>query len=219
MFFLPFTLLFVVLLIFFIPLLVMLAYLGIIGFAFSNLGISSEAAFLFYLLSFMLSTVNIPVYRKEMPVPIRTTDSPFDIFLGSVPSIYKEQIIAVNVGGCILPVLLSLHLMRKVEPGSFLITFIVVTLVAYLASRAVPGVGIVMPVWISPFTSAITAAIVAPHNPAAVAFSAGVLGTLVGADILHLKDFMRSTPGILSIGGAGVFDGIFLTGIIAAFLS
>lgn len=219
MFFLPFTLLFVVLLIFFIPLLVMLAYLGFISFAFSNLGISSEAALLFYLLSFMLSTVNIPVYRKETPVPIHTTERLIDVFLGSMPSIYKEQIIAVNLGGCVLPVLLSFYLIQKVEPVSFLITFLVVMVVAYLSARAVPGVGIVMPVWISPFTSAITAALVAPHSAAAVAFSAGVLGTLFGADILHLRDFMRSTPGMLSIGGAGVFDGIFLTGIIAAFLS
>lgn len=167
----------------------------------------------------MLSSVNLPVYRKEMPAPISTTDRLIDVFIGSVPSIYKEQIIAVNMGGCVLPVLMSLYLLQKAEPVSFLITFAVVTAVAYLSARVVPGVGIVMPVWISPFTSAITAAIVSPHSPAAVAFSAGVLGTLVGADLLHLKDFVRSTPGILSIGGAGVFDGIFLTGIIAAFLS
>jgi len=44
------------------------------------------------------------------------------------------------------------------------------------------------------------------------------MGTLLGADLLHLRE-IRKYPGIISIGGAGVFDGIFLTGIVAVFLS
>ena len=52
-----------------------------------------------------------------------------------------------------------------------------------------------------------------------VAYISGAMGTLIGADLMHLKDLRRMGPGVLSIGGAGVYDGIFLAGLIAAFLA
>jgi len=36
---------------------------------------------------------------------------------------------------------------------------------------------------------------------------------------MHLKDVETSELGIASIGGAGTFDGIILSGIIAAYLA
>jgi len=43
---------------------------------------------------------------------------------------------------------------------------------------------------------------------------------LIGADLLHLRDIGRIAPaGVASIGGAGSFDGIVLSGILAAYLS
>jgi uncharacterized membrane protein len=52
-----------------------------------------------------------------------------------------------------------------------------------------------------------------------IAFTAGVIGPLGGADLLHLRDIEAGESGIMSIGGAGTFDGIVLSGIIAAYLS
>ena len=52
-----------------------------------------------------------------------------------------------------------------------------------------------------------------------VVFVAGVLGPLIGADLLHLRDIEKITTGIASIGGAGTFDGIVLSGIVAAYLA
>jgi uncharacterized membrane protein len=52
-----------------------------------------------------------------------------------------------------------------------------------------------------------------------VAFVAGTLGPLVGADLLHLRQIERMDTGILSIGRAGTFDGILLSGIVALYLS
>ena len=51
------------------------------------------------------------------------------------------------------------------------------------------------------------------------AFTAGVAGPLVGADLLHLRDLARTPVGIMSIGGAGTFDGIILSGVLAALLA
>ncbi|HXZ68352.1 MAG TPA: DUF1614 domain-containing protein, partial [Alphaproteobacteria bacterium] len=46
-----------------------------------------------------------------------------------------------------------------------------------------------------------------------------VAGPLIGADLFHLRDIKASPVGIASIGGAGTFDGIVLSGIIAAYLA
>lgn len=54
---------------------------------------------------------------------------------------------------------------------------------------------------------------------AGIAFVAGTLGTLIGADLLHLRDIAGHETQMLSIGGAGTFDGIFLTGIVTALLA
>jgi uncharacterized membrane protein len=50
-------------------------------------------------------------------------------------------------------------------------------------------------------------------------YSLGVLSALFGADILHLKDIEKIGGGVVSIGGAGTFDGIFLTGVFAVVFS
>lgn len=67
-----------------------------------------------------------------------------------------------------------------------------------------------------PGTASIFATFIAAESVApAVAFAGGILGTLIGADLLHLKEIQRMSPGVLSIGGAGVFDGIALCGLFA----
>ena len=48
---------------------------------------------------------------------------------------------------------------------------------------------------------------------------AGVLGPLIGADLLHLREIEKIATGVASIGGAGTFDGIILSGIMAAYLA
>ena len=73
---------------------------------------------------------------------------------------------------------------------------------------------------IPPLTAAISASLIAPETLVpSVALAGGILGTLIGADLLHLKEIQRMTPGVLSIGGAGVFDGIALCGLFALLLT
>jgi uncharacterized membrane protein len=47
----------------------------------------------------------------------------------------------------------------------------------------------------------------------------GTLGTLLGADILNLKRIFNLGAPIISIGGAGTFDGVFLAGVIGVLLA
>ena len=59
----------------------------------------------------------------------------------------------------------------------------------------------------------------APDAAPVVAYVAGTLGTLIGADILNLRKIHGLGAPVASIGGAGTFDGIFLAGIIAVMLT
>ena len=94
----------------------------------------------------------------------------------------------------------------------------IMAVVAKLSARIIPGRGIVMPMFIPPILSALVAVLLAREFAAPVAYIAGTLGTLIGADLLNLNRIQRF-PGIVSIGGAGLFDGIFLVGIVAVFLT
>jgi len=54
--------------------------------------------------------------------------------------------------------------------------------------------------------------------PAQVAYVGGTLGTLVGADLLNLGRLPELGAPVVSVGGAGTFDGIYLTGLVSVLL-
>ena len=58
-----------------------------------------------------------------------------------------------------------------------------------------------------------------PSHGAPIAYIGGVLGTLIGADIMNLGRLSELGAPVASIGGAGTFDGIFLTEIVAVLLA
>lgn len=169
--------------------------------------------------------INIPVGRIHLQEDAVT--DPMAIFglSGFMPRMRRmsrDTIIALNVGGCIVPSLLALyeltHLHGPAMNAALAVT-VVNSLVCYTAARVVAGVGIVIPGLLPPLVAALGAMLLASQNAAPVAFIAGVAGPLIGADLLHLKDLKASPTGIASIGGAGTFDGIVLSGIIAAYLA
>jgi uncharacterized membrane protein len=129
------------------------------------------------------------------------------------------------VGGCLIPVGLVLYEIIQLaafNPPALVAAAagcVVNSLVCYIIARPVTGIGIVMPGVVSPIIAAGTALLLAPDAPAPVAFAIGVIGPLVGADLMHLKDIEANKIGVVSIGGAGTFDGIVLSGIVAAYLA
>jgi uncharacterized membrane protein len=76
-----------------------------------------------------------------------------------------------------------------------------------------------MPVFVAPLAAVAVALLINPEQRAPLAYIAGTLGVLVGADLLRLPDIHRLGAPFASIGGAGNFDGIFLTGIMAVLLT
>ena len=129
--------------------------------------------------------------------------------------------IAVNLGGCIIPVLLSLYLLQlhPLSLGEVITAIALVGAVSYFTSRPVPGMGIAMPMFVAPLVAVLTAWLLDSAHAPPLAYICGTLGVLIGADLLHLREIPHIGAPLASIGGAGTFDGIFFTGVIAALLA
>lgn len=198
--------------------------------ALERLYLTPTAAALLVLGMFLGSLINLPVHRfsRDAPQP-EVTLGPFGhLVLGpQVRRLRYETVIAVNLGGCVIPCLIGLwqlpHLFRH---GDALWRLAIVAaaniFVCQRVARPVPGVGIMMPGLVSALVAVGLTWLLCPGampERVAIAYIAGILGPLVGADLLHLRDVTRVPVGVLSIGGAGTFDGIVLSGILAALLA
>lgn len=136
-----------------------------------------------------------------------------------IPHRYQRQgtVLAVNLGGAVVPTLLSLYLFffRAQTPLGVLVATAVVAAVTHWLSRPVRGLGIAVPLFIPP----LSALLLVPHQAPLAAYVAGTMGTLIGADLLNLRRVAGLGAPVASIGGAGTFDGVFLTGILAVLLA
>jgi len=230
----PFT--FIALLIFggLVLLLLPFVFLGIVGTAFLNLGFSSREILLILLAILAGSFVNIPVATLEgRGMVFREEYVPFVRVLYRIPVAAERTTLAINVGGGLIPVLISLYLLAGsvsmtgslMTAGLALLGIPLVGSVVHLTSRAVPGLGIVTPFFIAPLSALVCALVLSvPAGPGTmaapvIAYTSGTLGTLIGADLLNLDRIRDLGAPMVSIGGAGTFDGIFLAGVIAAFLA
>jgi len=134
----------------------------------------------------------------------------------------SDTIIAVNLGGCVIPTALAIYELAQLDAAMLPTVGIIAAVniaVCYLLARPVDGVGITLPGLVPALVAALLAWNLAGGQAAPVAFIAGIAGPLVGADLLHLKDISKMATGVASIGGAGTFDGIVLSGIVAAYLA
>ncbi len=218
----PVTAPFVLLLFLVFGVLLALVQLGIIEYAYSKIGIQPRWIFLFLILSLLGSYVNIPV--AEVPTEhLVQKDTVSDYGIQYVVPDVRElprTIIAVNVGGALIPVALSIYLLiknRLFVQG--LIAVAVVTVVVNRLAHPVPGVGIALTPIIPPLLAAGVSLLLSRNAAPALAYISGSLGTLIGADLLNLGIVGQLQAPVLSIGGAGTFDGVFLTGILAVLLA
>jgi len=215
---------YLLLLVFLGVLLTTVIQLEIISIAFQKLGLSPRSALLLMLWALLGSGINIPLGTIAVkPAAVPPPDLPAwnrSLYPMSPPAAGR-MLIAVNLGGCIIPVGIALHLLvqQLVAPLDLLLALPLVSAACYLFSRPVPGAGIAMPLLLAPLVTVFIALALAPENAAPLAFASGVLGVLVGADLLRLPDIRRMGVPFASIGGAGTFDGVFLTGIIAVLLT
>ncbi len=202
--------------------LVVLIQLGALRYAYMRLGMSSGAALLLLLASRVGSYFNIPV--AQLPGQ-RVMSGEVVEFFGMhyvVPVVenWPGTLIAVNVGGAVIPVLVSLYLLvRHALWIRALVAVVVVALVIHWFANPVRGVGIAVPVFLPALITAVLAVVLARERAAPLAYVAGSLGTLIGADLTNLDKVSDLGAPVASIGGAGTFDGIFVTAILAVLLA
>jgi uncharacterized membrane protein len=221
MFFNPLT--FLVMILFFCLLFFffLMAEWNVIALVFAKIGIPPRYIFSALFLTLAGSFINIPIERIPQEAMTKEKWVRFFGVRYRVPHVGKhETVLAVNVGGAIIPCLLSFYLLFKT--GLWLkgaaVTAIMVLVTHWLA-RPVKGVGIAMPAFIPPLVAAILSIVLCRDCAPVIAYVGGTFGTLIGADILNIGKIKDLGAPVASIGGAGTFDGIFLSGIMAVLLA
>jgi uncharacterized membrane protein len=206
-----------------------LFFLQAAGVAFLQLGIPLWLAILIIPGSLIGSMVNIPLYTIESdPTPctnethVYNWGVSYQVFQPECPG---ETQISINLGGAIIPIAVSAYLIAMNIFGiiQFVVAVIIVALIVHRFAKIEPNVGILtpglLPALVAVFvTIAMIALAPGLYNGYAIAYVSGTLGTLIGADIMNLGKLSSLRTGKASIGGAGTWDGVFLTGILAVFL-
>jgi len=197
-----------------VPFILGLFFFNLVSFSFETLGLSPSAAFSLIIAMLVGSLINIPVTRRRTT---HVTPATARSWFAPAPPQYSG--VAINVGGAVIPLFLSVYL-ATIVPSLWQVAVAtgLMAVVSKSVARIVPGRGIVLPVFVPPVLSALLALLLAPGFAAPCAYVAGTVGTLVGADVLNLGR-LRGFEGMVSIGGAGLFDGIFLVGIVAVLLT
>lgn len=225
MIFAPFVFIYAVIFLLGLAFLFVLIEIHVIDYVFVALGLPPHLAFIALLVSFVGSYFNIPITQVEGgPVHPAAMVRRFGVRY-QVPMRYASgtTTVAINVGGAIVPVAISAYVLIHF-PAIFIPAILgtaIVTLVVHRFARPVPGMGIATPMLIPPIVAAIVGGLLGAtsHHADAVAYVSGVMGTLIGADLLNLRRLRELGAPVASIGGAGTFDGIFLTGIVAVLLA
>ena len=220
--YLPLAPLFFVLLVGLFAALVLIVQLRILQYAYTRLGVGPNTALLLLFGSLIGSYINLPVAQfPEQSVVVGQEVSYFGMrYIEPVLADWPGTIVAVNVGGAVIPTLLSLYLLGKngIWFSGAVVTAVVAAICHYMATP-VAGVGIEVPIFTPPIAAAIAAMVVSWRNAPPLAYIGGSLGTLIGADLLNLPSIPSLGAPVASIGGAGTFDGIFVTGIMAVLLA
>jgi uncharacterized membrane protein len=202
--------------------LVILIQLRILRYAYMRLGVSPGAALMLLFGSLIGSYFNIPI--TVLPGQTVQSGQIVDYFGMQyvVPYVVSSPgtVIAVNVGGAVIPTLMSTYLVIRYQLWlKALIATVVIAFIIHMMATPVHGIGIAVPVFAPVVTTAILAFILSREYAAPLAYIGGSMGTLIGADLLNLDKINGLGAPIASIGGAGTFDGIFLTGILAVLLA
>lgn len=219
----PFSPLRLLLFILALAFLISFVQVGLISIAFDKLGLSPESAYLLLLCTLAGSLINLPLFSLKADSAAQPRMPPelarWSFF--KLPPFTGKITVTVNVGGAVVPVAFSLYLIAHypLHPLQIATAVAVVAIIARTISRPIPGIGIGIPMLVAPIAAALIATILDPQQRAPLAYIGGTLGVLIGADLSRLKDIRKLGVPIASIGGAGTFDGVFITGLLAVLLA
>ena len=218
----PFSPFYLLLFVIALTALIAIVQIGLITVAFDKLGLSSSSALLLLISSLIGSVINLPLFSLKAEPPAATMSNPFFGLLRPAKIEFTGRtLITINVGGGLIPLFFSGYLIKHshIPLSDIVLGISIITIVAYLISRPVQGIGIGMPILLAPICAALVAITLNGEASAPLAYISGTVGVLIGADILRLNNIRQMGLPIASIGGAGTFDGIFITGIVAVLLA
>lgn len=202
--------------------------LGILTEVLQKLSLSQWEVHYGMLMLILLSLINVRLLRirpPEPPTPIsaaQPTDSSdsSDNSDSPPPSPSDRVTISINLGGAVLPLFFGLYVSREqpLELLPLLGLICLVALVVYPFSRVSKRRGVVIHLGGAILVAAIGAIWLGGEHYLVWAYLAAVMGTLIGGDLLHLSQLMRlrsSWRKGVFIGGAGLMDAIFLSGVFS----
>ena len=205
------------------------------GLLINSIGIPQEYFWGVMILSWVGSAINLPLFivdnDHEVPNPETAENFGVTYNLPQVELERKQTMVLINVGGAIIPALISLYLLIYSIPqyaDDLVLTYIqtIVVMVGviattYQSAQIVEGVGITTLAWGPPTMTVFITMLVNHFSPISapvqIAYIAGTMGALIGADFLNLPRITGIGP-VVSIGGAGTFDGVYLTGFTSVML-
>ncbi len=228
MLFAPFIFIYMIIALSILAVLFVSIQLNLISYAFMVLGLPPRLAVLALLASLIGSYINIPLYTvKSGSAPaVATVD--IDGMIYNIPYEYRGEgtRVAINVGGAIVPLAIAGYALVRSPEATLpsVLATVIVAAVTHRFAHPVTGLGITVPMFIPPLLAVTVAlflgqAMGVPRAIHVIAYVSGVLGTLIGADLTNLGRISDLGAPVASIGGAGTFDGVFLTGIVAVLLA
>jgi len=206
-----------------IVLLMAIVQIGLVSIGFEKLGLSQQSAMLLLFSSLLGSVINLPLFSMKVDEP-ENPPAPKQLYGLLRPALLPfngQMQVMVNVGGCLIPITFSLFLYTHsaIEPTRVVLAIAIMSAIAYAMSRPIQGIGIGMPIFAAPIAAAIIAILVDPAHSAPLAYICGTTGVIIGADLLRIHNIRAFGVPFASIGGAGTFDGIFMTGLVAVLLA
>jgi uncharacterized membrane protein len=135
---------------------------------YESLGVSSNTA-IFLLFATLIGSFNIPI--AELPSERAMSHHVVDFFgmRYAVPAVshWRGTVIAVNVGGAVIPTLMSIYLLFKRDLWvKGLLATAIAALVIHWMADPVPGLGIAVPVFMPVVVTAIVAMLLSREDSA-----------------------------------------------------
>jgi uncharacterized membrane protein len=190
------------------------------------LGLSVLEAAVLYVALLVAGFVNIPVFEFKSR---RDSEQKYVSYLGMkypLPVWHGHNtLVSINLGGCILALLVSGYLAVSLPWATILLCIAIVALGIFLLSKPFRSAGFYVPPLAPPLLSllvALTALYLngdGLYNCARLAFIVGTAGTLIGTTLLNAPRLEKLGTSSINVGGLGTFDGIVLTGLISTIVA
>jgi len=146
---------------------------------------------------------------------------PFAAMMFDMPVfISKNYFLAFNLGGAVVPIVLSLHLLKK-KNISFIksVSGVAVVAAATFMITRVTDIGVVssFPFYLIPSILSVLIAFLLFSNHSektpGYGYAISTLGVVIGGDFFHFPEIF-SKPFMGSVGGAGLYDMVYIAGLL-----